>query len=140
MPLAGEQLTYGWALALCYHVGWRGGDMRLAVAVMCAESARYIEAYHENRYDQVEEPISTDWGLFQINDKAHPDFELPEMYRNAIANAKYARKLYRAAGNRFTPWAAYNSGNFQRFTVEVDRQFDTFRWEKKVPNVEKKYG
>lgn len=137
MPLAGEQLTYGWALALCYHVGFRGKDLVTAVAVMCAESARYTEAYHNNLDDEGH-VASTDWGLFQINDKWHPDFEMPEGF-NAIYNARYARKMWKDSGG-FNPWAAYNSGAYKQFLPIVTEHWEKRRWESKVPNVEKRWG
>jgi len=140
MPLAGEQLTYGWALALCYHVGWRGQDLRDSVALMCAESARYTEAYHENFRDgDIGDVVdSTDWGLFQINDKWHPDFEMPEGF-NAIYNADYAHGMYKAS-HGFSPWAAYDSGAYKKFLPYVTAAWALPRWRLKVPHVEKKFA
>jgi hypothetical protein len=143
MPLEGEQLTYGWALALDYHVGWRGQDLITSVALMCAESARYTLAWHENYIgvppDELQ-LVSTDWGIFQINDKAHPDLELPEGYRNVIVNAKYAHKLWKDHGWKFTPWAAYNSGAHLKFVPAVTAAWLLPRWRLKVANVEKKFA
>jgi len=138
MPLAGEQLTYGWALALGYHVGWRGKDLRESVALMCAESARYTEAYHEN-LDEDHELDSTDWGLFQINDKWHPDFEMPEGF-NPIYNAEYAHGMWKASGRSFNAWAAYNSGAYEKFIPVVTAAWLLPRWRLKVPHVEKKFA
>jgi len=138
MPLAGEQLTYGWALALCYHVGWRGKTLRDAVALMCAESARYEEAYHQNLDDEGK-LLSTDWGLFQINDKWHPSFEMPAGF-NAIYNADYAHSMWRDNGHSFNAWAAYNSGAYLQFLPEVERHHALNRWSAKVRNVEKRWG
>lgn len=143
MPLAGEQLTFGWALALCYYVGWRGKDLRTAVAVMCAESARYTLAWHENYIgvppDELQ-LVSTDWGLFQINDLSHPTFELPEMYRNPIENARFAHKMWLKNGKSFSAWAAYKSGAYEQFLPEVLKQWLIGRWKNKVGKVEKKFG
>ena len=138
MPLAGEQLTYGWALALCYHVGWRGKALREAVALMCAESARYTEAYHEN-LDEDGEVDSTDWGLFQINDKWHPDFEMPAGF-NAIYNAEYAHQMWKDHGKSFKAWAAYNSGAYKQFSRIVLEHWLLERWRKKIANVEKRFA
>ena len=140
MPLAGEQLTYGWALALDYYVGWRGKDLITSVALMCAESARYTLAWHENLNEDATVVLSTDWGLFQINDKAHPDLELPEDYNNGIANAKFAHQIYKDHGKSFNAWAAYNSGAYLKFVPAVTAAWVLPRWRLKVENVEKKFA
>ena len=137
MPLAGEQLTYGWSLALCSHVGWAGKDLRDAVALMCAESARYTEAYHQN-LDAKGKVDSTDWGLFQINDKWHPDFELPEGL-NPIVNAEYAHGMWKASRG-FSPWAAYDSGAYRVFLPAVTAAWLLPRWRLKVSHVEEKFA
>jgi len=138
MPLAGEQLTYGWALAVCYHAGWRGKALREAVALMCAESARFEEAYHYN-VDEDGNLLSTDWGLFQINDKWHDDFEMPAGF-NAIYNAGYAFKMWKDNGKSFNAWAAYTSGAYLQFGRIVLENWLLPRWRLKVANVEKRYG
>jgi len=140
MPLEGEQLTYGWALALDYYVGWRGEDLRTSVALMCAESARYTLAWHENLSEDGTVVTSTDWGLFQINDKAHPDFELPEGYRNVIANATYAHQLWKDHGRSFNPWAAYNSGAHEKFLTAVYAAWLLPNWKNKVGKLEQKFA
>lgn len=132
MPLAGKQLTYGWALALCYHAGWRGKELETAVAVMTAESLRYVEAWHDN-VDEDGNILSTDWGLFQINDKAQ-DIELP-YHLEPIPNAEKARDIYKGRGKSFSAWAAYNSGRYLQFLPEVQRHRALMRWRNKVPKV-----
>lgn len=139
MPLEGEQLTYGWALALDYHVGWRGRDLITSVALMCAESARYTLAWHAN-LDAAGNLLSTDWGIFQINDKAHPDLELPEDYRNVIANAEFAHQIYKDHGKSFNAWAAYTSGAYLKFVPAVTAAWLLPRWRLKVANVDKKFA
>lgn len=138
MPLAGERLTFGWALALCYHVGWRGKDLEDAVALMCAESARYTEAWHANMSEDGTQVTSTDWGLFQINDRWHPDLEIP-FHLNPIENAKFAHGMFKASKG-FSPWAAYNSGSYEQFLPDARKHRALARWENKVPNVEKRWG
>lgn len=138
MPLEGERLTYGWALAVCYDAGWRGKDLIDAVALMCAESARYERAYHQN-LDELGNLTSTDWGLFQINDKWHPDFELPEGL-NALYNVRYAHKMWKANGKNFNAWAAYVSGAYKQFLPPVIDAWEKKRWENKLVNVEKRWG
>ena len=137
MPLAGTQLTFGWALALDYHVGWRGVDLETSVAVMCAESARYPDSWHEN-FNEAGELVSTDWGLFQLNDKAQ-DLELPYDLEE-IPNATKAHQIYKDRGKKFTAWAAYNSGAYLKFLPSVQAARDLGRWRNKVPRVVKHFG
>lgn len=137
MPLAGKQLTFGWALALCYHVGFRGRDLVTAVAVMCAESARYPESWHDN-LDENGDVVSTDWGLFQLNDKAQ-DLELP-FDLEPIPNAQKAHDIYKARGKQFTAWAAYNSGAYEKFLPDSKAAWESMRWWNKLPNVVKHFG
>lgn len=136
MPLAGKRLTYGWALALAYHVGFRGKDLVTAVALMDAESARFPDSWHDN-LDEDGHLVSTDWGLYQINDKWH-DLELPYDL-NPIANAELAHELYKFSQG-FNPWAAYNSGAHLKFVPVVQAAWELERWRNKVPNVTKHFG
>ncbi len=142
MPLAGDQLTFGWALALCYDVGWHRKDKLItAVAVMCAESARYTGAWHENLIgvppDELQ-LVSTDWGLFQLNDVAN-NLELP-YHLEPIANAQKAYDIYRSRGKRFTAWAAYNSGAYTKFVPFTRDAYDLGRWRNKIDLVVKHLG
>lgn len=142
MPLAGKQLTYGWALALCYDVGWKRADrLKVAVAVMCAESARYPDSWHENYIgvppDELQ-LVSTDWGLFQLNDKAQ-DLELP-YHLEPIANAQKAYEIFKQRGKKFTAWAAYNSGAYEKFLPPVRDAYDLGRWRNKVDLVVGHFG
>lgn len=132
------QLTYGWALALCYHVGWfKPENQKIAVAVMTAESQRYPDAWHENT-DEEGNILSTDWGLFQLNDKAQ-DIALP-YHLEPIANAQKAYDIFKNRGKQFTAWAAYNSGNYERWMPFVEEQFNKGRWRTKLDKVVKYFG
>ncbi len=142
MPLAGKQLTYGWALALCYDVGWtRKDNLQTAVAVMCAESARYPGAWHENYIgvppDELQ-LVSTDWGLFQLNDVAQK-LELP-YHLEPIPNAQKAYEIFKARGKKFTAWAAFNSGAYEKFLPPVRDAYDIGRWRNKTDLVVKHFG
>lgn len=132
----GRQLTYKWALALCYHAGWRGGKLTTAVAVMCAESGRYTRAWHENVVDGV--VMSIDRGLFQLNDKAHPSVSEASAY-NALENAAYAYRLSHG-GDDWEAWAAWKSGAYKKFIplVIATRVLET--WRLRVPKVPQELG
>ena len=129
MPLAGRQLTWDSALARCYEAGWRGKPLVQAVALMCAESGRYTQAYHVNFPGSTQE--STDRGLFQINDKAHPDLPIEDAFK-VHANVGFAHRLYMDSDKTFRAWAAFNSGAYERFLPDVQKYYDRGKWRKKV--------
>jgi hypothetical protein len=132
MPLAGRQLTIGWGLALGYHVGFRGAKLTTAVAVMTAESGRYVEAYHDNTNG------SQDRGLFQIN-SIHDGSISPADAFKAIPNAEYAFKLSKG-GTDFTPWSAYNSGAYKKYVPLVVARKVLLLWKAKVSRVDVELG
>lgn len=135
MPLAGKQLNYGMALALCHHVGFRKSGLNIAVAVMSAESGRYVGAWHDN-LDDVGNVASVDRGLFQINDFWHKDLTDADAYC-AIPNAAYAFEMS-AHGENFTPWAAYNSGAYLAFLPLVVATRALRLWRNKLAYVEER--
>ena len=124
MPLAGRKLAISGALAACRAAGWYGQDLVTAVAVMTAESARYVKAWHLN------DDGSTDRGLFQINDHAHPDLSDADAYK-AAPNVKYAHRLSIHQG--FRPWAAYDSGAYAQYVDEVETTYEDGTWRLKLP-------
>jgi len=123
MPLAGRQLNYKQALALCYRVGWRGRNLTRAVAVMCAESARYTEAYNVN------EGGTIDRGLFQINSihGANSTFD-------PLPNAEYAHKLW-LWNEGFTPWYAFVNRNHVKF-IPLVLAARLLKWRHLVADIE----
>jgi len=139
MPLAGKKLTVGLALALCHKVGFRKHALTVAVALMTAESGRYVEAWHDNIVEGMDPPggtvLSTDRGLFQINDKWHPDLSDADAYC-AIPNAAYAYSL--TQGKNFSAWAAYNSKRYLLFMPEVVLVKVLGRWKNKIQYVEER--
>jgi len=131
MPLAGRQLSIASALAACRAAGFSGRDEVVdAVCVMCAESALYVKAYHENLKPNGEVD-STDRGLFQINDKWHPDLSIEDALM-AAPNVVYARGMVVASGG-FNPWAAYKSGAHEKFRADVEKVYDKGTWRLRVP-------
>jgi hypothetical protein len=125
MPLAGEQLTLKEALALCWVVGFRGPHLIDAVATMCAESGRYTLAWHDNLTADGS-VSSVDRGLFQIN-TIHASLSDAEAY-DPLQNAGFAYQLSEQ-GTDFSPWAAYNSGAYEKFLegVRVVKEADTWK-------------
>ena len=91
---------------LCYNAKWIDADrLFIAVAVCIAESNGYTEATHVNADG------STDRGLWQINNKAHPEMTDADCFDPVKATA-YARKVYEGRSNTFTAWAAFNNGAY----------------------------
>lgn len=125
MPLAGVQLTIQQGLALCYNRGWRRRDLTKAVAVMTAESGRYTEAWHDNLSADGSRILSTDRGIFQLNDVAQARIDDAHAY-DGVYNTMYAFKLWQANG--FTPWAAFNSGRWMLYAVQVATIRLGFKW------------
>ena len=125
MPLDGRQLTYKQALALCYRVGWRGRDLTRAVAVMCAESARYTGAYNVNTNGTV------DRGLFQIN-SVHANVSDTTAF-DPLSNAEFAHELWTHQG--FRPWYAFVNKNHLKF-IPMVLAARLLKWHHLVPHIE----
>lgn len=94
---------------LCYDAGWTDAQRLLfAVSVCIAESNGYEQRKNYN-YDSTGALLSTDRGIWMLNDKAHPDVS-DEVAYDAVKATAVARKIY-TAHNGFTPWSSF--GNLQ---------------------------
>jgi lysozyme-like protein len=104
----GDQLTFGWALALCSWVGFSHGHGLLrAAATMHGESMRWTAAWHENLADDGVTVTSTDRGLFQVNSMHESQLSAEDALK-AIPNAQFAWQLSEH-GKDFTRWYAYKN-------------------------------
>lgn len=83
--------------------GW--DVMKTALSTMGAESDRCPRAIHHN-LSSTGSVLSTDYGLWQINTKWHPQFASWDLY-DPVANSKAAKQLYDRYG--FTPWHGYEN-------------------------------
>lgn len=54
-----------------------------------------------------------DYGLWQINKKAHPTLIASGDWSDGKANTEMARKVWKDAGGSFSPWSTYKSQNGQ---------------------------
>lgn len=97
---------------LAYAAGFRGQDLRTAVAIAMAESSGNPNAYNPERAAGTRAGRGS-YGLWQIYLTAHPEYAGANLY-DPLTNAKVAYAVYRQAGNRFTPWSTYNSGSASR--------------------------
>lgn len=101
--------------------GFTGGDLTTAVAVALAESGGRAGARCHNvrrggrtvcSATRTPDTRSTDRGLWQINDRAHPDVtdrcaDTPE------CAAKAARRLVVGTPQGWSHWVAYQSGSYR---------------------------
>jgi hypothetical protein len=101
---------------LNYEHGWKdANNLLISVSVEIAEGNGYTEAVHINddavldAEGNVITPASEDWGLWQINNRAHPSVTKAQAFDPAWAT-RFARQLYADTGNSFRAWAAYNNG------------------------------
>lgn len=117
MSLAGQRLLPRDIADLLYVAGW-ADVLRLPVmvAVCQQESQFWTEAVGGPNPDG-----SFDYGFAQIN-SAHWQlfgYQSPDAFKQACFDpptcAKFARKLYVSAGNKFTPWVAFTSGAYEKY-------------------------
>jgi hypothetical protein len=89
---------------LNYEAGWTDANQLLiSIAVEIAEGNGYVTATHVNPDGSI------DRGLWQINDKAHPDVTDADAFDPVKATA-WARKIYVDRGHTFNAWSAYMNG------------------------------
>lgn len=96
---------------LAYEAGFRGDNLRMAVAIALAESGGNPGAYNPELAAGTT-PGAGSRGLWQIYGTAHPQ------YNSSIAfdphtNARGAYEIFQQAGGKFTPWSTFNNGMAQ---------------------------
>lgn len=105
---------------LARNAGFSGTDLVIAVAVSLAESGGDPGIIGDI---DVPVPGSASYGLWQINSYFHPelgpDFTL---LLDPTSNAAAAFSVYRAAGNRFTPWTTFKNGAYASFLDRINRE------------------
>lgn len=92
--------------------GFPPEELARATAVALAESGGDPGASHVNTNGSV------DYGLWQIN-TVHGGLLNQGDKFNPLDNAKMALTVWRGAGNKWTPWAAYNNGSSQGFMAQA---------------------
>jgi hypothetical protein len=80
-----------------------GQDAKLATAIFRAESGL--------RCDSVSK--TGDYGLAQINLKAHPQYTVSQLL-DCKTNLEIAARIYHQQGN-FQAWSAYKNGSYKKF-------------------------
>lgn len=102
------QLTPNQIAYYAYRAGFRGAALNQAVAIALAESGGRTEAYNPETAARTKAG-SGSRGLWQIYGTAHPEFNNSQAF-DPQTNANAAFKIFREAGNRFSPWSTYNAG------------------------------
>jgi hypothetical protein len=91
--------------AYAHTAGFSGNDLIVAVAIAKAESGWQMVRGGPNKNG------TYDWGIWQINDSNKPSMSTRN---NATSNALAAYRLYQGRGRKFTDWATYNDGTYQK--------------------------
>lgn len=105
--LTDEQIA-GYAVA----AGFPPGEIATAVAIALAESSGRTDATNNNSNG------TTDRGVWQIN-SIHSE-ATGDMF-NPTDNARAAKMIWAAAGNKWQPWSTHNNGLYLRFMVRGNK-------------------
>jgi len=88
--------------------GFPANAIATATAIALSESSGRINAVGGPNKDG-----SYDYGLWQINEKAHGDLITADaQWWVAAYNAQWAYQIYQASGNSFRAWSSFNSGAY----------------------------
>lgn len=94
-------------------VTWdKPSELQIALALCGGESSGAADAFHQNLDGSV------DFGILQINDKAHNGWFTPQtvvqgwLWLDYLSNAEAAYEIYVQAGRQFSPWKAYAGGGY----------------------------
>lgn len=126
MALSPQQIAQ-----LAYNAGFRGKDLRWAVAIALAESSGDPRAYNPELSAGTKKG-SGSRGLWQIYGTAHPEYNTDAIYDPQL-NANAAYKVYREVGGRFTPWSTYNNGMAAKIARSLNLNTDTSTLNQSAP-------
>jgi hypothetical protein len=88
-------------------------ELQIALALCGGESSGCSSAFHVNTDG------STDYGLLEINNSAHPSYFRETLtpgswvWLDYLDNAEAAYEIYVSAGREFSPWRAYTGGGYK---------------------------
>lgn len=103
---------------LAYNAGFRGNDLRMAVAVAIGESGGNPMAYNPEAAAGTRAG-SGSRGLWQIYGTAHPQYNNSQTF-DPQTNANAAYTVYRNAGSSFRPWSVWLNGSAQRIAQSLN--------------------
>lgn len=104
--------------AVAHEAGFRGNDLKIAVAVALAESSGRPGVNAVGAEDSR--------GLWQINSVHFGRYDESRLYEPQY-NAKAAHDVYRDAGG-FTPWTMYTNGRYRNHLDAADRAVKGKPW------------
>ncbi len=88
--------------------GLAEGQIPTAVAIALAESRGNASAKNFNTNGSI------DFGIWQINNAAHPEYATDPLLSNPNYNAAAMKAIYTTAGN-WSPWSTYKSAAYGQF-------------------------
>ncbi len=103
---------------LAYNAGFRGNDLKMAVAVAIGESGGNPMAYNPEAAAGTRAG-SGSRGLWQIYGTAHPQYNNSGTF-DPQTNANAAYTVYRNAGSSFRPWSVWLNGSAQRIAQSLN--------------------
>lgn len=110
---SGGPITYSgqaWQVAqMARNAGFSEADIPTVVAISQAESSGRANAVNNANTNG-----TSDYGLMQIN-SVHSDLLGKYDWKDPQQNLDMAYQIYKDAGNSFTPWSTYNSGDYNKF-------------------------
>lgn len=109
MPKAAGSFSYLDLVSLAQSAGFAGADAYIAAAIALAESSG-----DPNAVGDLELTPGGSIGLWQINLKAHPEYNAQEL-TNPQTNAAAAFAIYQQRGNSFLPWSTFKSGAYSKY-------------------------
>lgn len=114
MKLTPEQVG-----ALGYKAGWRGSALVIAIAVAGAESG------YETAPGSGNPPHSStdDYGLWQINHPAHPQYDTAQLVADPLYNARAAYAIS-SGGTSWRPWTTFRTGAYRAHLAEAQAAVD----------------
>lgn len=105
------------------------GDLQVGLAIVYAESGGNTQAKHVNGDGSI------DRGLWQINNKAHPDVTDQCAY-DPVCSSKFAHQLFSGHGNSWQSWATFTGGSYQKFLPRAQSDFNAWVNGLPGPNVQ----
>ena len=99
------------------YIRTKNWDYSVAIRVAKSENAwNWTKSFDCNRV-HVNADGSRDRGLFQINDRAHPDLSDDDAF-DCFKNTDYSHRMWVTQG--WTPWCAYTNGSYLSHDTNVD--------------------
>lgn len=87
---------------------WSGANIPIGGAIVLAESGGKTCARNRNSNGSV------DRGMWQINDRAHPDVS-DACADDPVCSTNVAKRLFDGRGGKWTDWSTFNSGAYKSF-------------------------